>query len=209
MPTCAEPGGRWRQPTTFPIITGTSAGAINAAALHCGADTLTAPCAHRPGVAAVPCQPGVWGRFAERDAQRARWLTLVSWAGRWPLAAHAPQIAAGQQAARKTIGQDGAAGAPAPAFIRRATTEGAGRHGVQLQLGRARHLFESAGARGNRVRSQRKAARDRITHEHLLASSAIPFIFRPRASRWTTTSNTLAMAPCASPRPSPRPSTGG
>ena len=38
-------------------------------------------------------------------------------------------------------------------------------------------FFESAEPVKPWVRSQRKAARDRITHEHLLASSAIPFIF--------------------------------
>ena len=38
-------------------------------------------------------------------------------------------------------------------------------------------FFESAAQVLPWVRSQRKAASDRITHEHLLASSAIPFIF--------------------------------
>ena len=38
-------------------------------------------------------------------------------------------------------------------------------------------FFESAEPVKPWERSQRKAARDRITHEHLLASSAIPFIF--------------------------------
>jgi len=38
-------------------------------------------------------------------------------------------------------------------------------------------FFEAASPVKPWVRSQRKAASDRITHEHLLASSAIPFIF--------------------------------
>ncbi len=79
--------GAGREPNPFPIITGTSAGAINAAALACGADHFDR---------AVRRIAHVWSDFHAQQVYRAdslsvmrsgaRWLTLLSlgWAlARW------------------------------------------------------------------------------------------------------------------------------
>ena len=79
--------GAGREPTPFPIITGTSAGAINAAALACGADDFDRT---------VRRIARVWRQFHAHQVygadslsvmrSGARWLTLVSlgWAlARW------------------------------------------------------------------------------------------------------------------------------
>ena len=78
--------GAGREPNPFPIITGTSAGAINAAALACGADDFDRT---------VRRIARVWRQFHAHQVygadslsvmrSGARWLTLVSlgWAGLW------------------------------------------------------------------------------------------------------------------------------
>ena len=71
--------GAGREPNPFPIVTGTSAGAINAAALACGADQFDR---------AVRRIVRVWSNFHAHHVYRAdsisvmrsgaRWLTLLS-----------------------------------------------------------------------------------------------------------------------------------
>ena len=81
------PGGT---PNPFPVITGSSAGAINASALACRAHDFD-------GATACLCE--VWENFSAEQVDRAdsfgvirtgaRWLTMMSigWAiGRWRLA---------------------------------------------------------------------------------------------------------------------------
>ncbi len=96
-----------------------------------------------------------------------------------------------------------------PRLIRKGHLRSAGRHGVQLQLGRARRLFESAEPVKPWERSQRKAARDRVTHEHLLASSAIPFIFPAKGIEVDDHVEYFGDGSMRQSAPAPRPSTWG
>jgi len=165
-------------PNPFPIITGTSAGAINAAALACGADHFDR---------AVRRIARVWRQFHAGQVygadslsvmrSGARWLTLLSmgWAlARW--SRMRPNSLLNNAPLEKLLVKM----VPLPRLPRLI------RHGHLTALavtassyssGEHVTFFESADPVKPWVRSQRKAARDRITHEHLLASSAIPFIF--------------------------------
>ena len=169
--------GAGQQPNPFPIITGTSAGAINAAALACGADNFDR---------AVRRIARVWRQFHASQVygadslsvmrSGARWLTLVSlgWAlARWrrmrpkSLLDNAPL----EKLLVKMVPL-----VRLPRLIRKGHLQALAVTASSYSSGEHVTFFESAEAVQPWVRSQRKAARDRITHEHLLASSAIPCI---------------------------------
>ena len=163
----------------FPVITGTSAGALNAAALACRADDFDA---------AIAGLADVWRNFRAEQVYRsdsigvirtgARWLTMMSvgWViARWracPAAFAARQRAARRPArrlgARRAGGGDDGAGAPAGPREVTASSYGSGMHVT---------FYEARQGIVPWTRSQRIAVRDTITVPHLLASSAIPFVF--------------------------------
>ncbi len=162
----------------FPVITGTSAGAINAAALACSADDFDS------GVRAL-CE--VWENFHAEQVYRsdsigvirtgARWLTMFSlgWA-----------IARWRRARPRSLLDN----TPLEALLHRMVrTE---RLGEVMRAGHLKALAVTASSYGSGLhvtfyeaardivpwtRSQRIAVHGRITIAHLLASSAIPFIF--------------------------------
>jgi NTE family protein len=162
----------------FPVITGTSAGAINAAALACRADDFDA---------AVDGLCHVWENFSADQVYRsdsigvirtgARWLTMMSlgWA-----------IARWRRARPRSLLDN----APLEALLGRlVSTERLHR---MMREGHLRALAVTASSYGSGLhvtfydalhdiepwtRSQRLAVRDPITVAHLLASSAIPFVF--------------------------------
>ena len=170
--------GAGREPNPFPIITGTSAGAINAAALACGADDFDRT---------VRRIARVWRQFHAHQVygadslsvmrSGARWLTLVSlgWAlARWRRMR--PQSLLDNEPLEKLLVKM----VPLvrlPRLIRKGHLKALAVTASSYSSGEHVTFFESAEPVKPWVRSQRKAARDRITHEHLLASSAIPFIF--------------------------------
>ena len=170
--------GAGGEPNPFPIITGTSAGAINAAALACGADNFDR---------AVRRIARVWRQFHANQVygadslsvmrSGARWLTLVSigWAlARWRRMR--PQSLLDNKPLEKLLVKM----VPLvrlPRLIRKGHLKALAVTASSYSSGEHVTFFESAEEVKPWVRSQRKAARDRITHEHLLASSAIPFIF--------------------------------
>lgn len=170
--------GQGQGPNPFPVITGTSAGAINAAALACGADNFDR---------AVRRIARVWRQFRAGQVygadslsvmrSGARWLTLLSmgWAlARWrrmrprSLLDNAPL----EKLLVKMVPL-----VRLPRLIRKGHLTALAVTASSYSSGEHVTFFESSGPVQPWVRSQRKAARDRITHEHLLASSAIPFIF--------------------------------
>ncbi len=170
--------GAGHEPNPFPIITGTSAGAINAAALACGADNFDR---------AVRRIARVWRQFHANQVygadslsvmrSGARWLTLLSmgWAlARWrrmrprSLLDNAPL----EKLLVKMVPL-----VRLPRLIRQGHLTALAVTASSYSSGEHVTFFESNTPVQPWVRSQRKAARDRITHEHLLASSAIPFIF--------------------------------
>ena len=174
---CRAPAGN-----PFPVITGTSAGAINAAALACRADNFDA---------AVSSLCEVWENFRAEQVYRsdsigvlrtgARWLTMMSlgWLiARWrrarprslldnePLAALLGRLFSAertQQMLREGHLQ---------ALAVTASSYGSGLHVT---------FYQAASDILPWIRSQRIAVRDAITVPHLLASSAIPFVFPAQA----------------------------
>jgi NTE family protein len=167
-------------PTTnpFPVITGTSAGAINAAALACRADDFDA---------AVRALCEVWEGFHAEQVYRsdsigvfrtgARWLTMMSvgWMiARWrrarprslldnaPLELLLQRLVQTEQLRR--VMREG----HLQALAVTASSYGSGLHVT---------FYEAARDILPWTRSQRIAVRSEIAIDHLLASSAIPFIF--------------------------------
>jgi NTE family protein len=162
----------------FPVITGTSAGAINAAALACRADGFDA---------AVANLSEVWRGFSAEQVYRsdsigvirtgARWLTMMSLG--W-------MIARWRRARPRSLLDN----EPLEALLERMVpTE---RLAEVMRAGHLQALAVSASSYGSGMhatfydstndivpwtRSQRIAVRGPITRAHLMASSAIPFVF--------------------------------
>ncbi|MDZ7867526.1 patatin-like phospholipase family protein [Acidovorax sp.] len=174
--------GAGDEPNPFPIITGTSAGAINAAALACGADNFDR---------AVRRIARVWRDFHAHQVYRAdslsvlrsgaRWLSLLSlgWAlARWrrmrprSLLDNAPL----EKLLVKMVPL-----VRLPRLLKKGHLKALAVTASSYSSGEHVTFFETEAPLQPWVRSQRKAARDRITHEHLLASSAIPFVFPAKA----------------------------
>jgi NTE family protein len=162
----------------FPVIAGTSAGAINATALACGADDFD-------GAVSQLCK--VWENFRAEQVYRtdsfgvirtgARWLTMVSigWAiARWrrakprslldnsPLAEFLTRLISTERLHRM-MGEGHLKGLAVTA-----SSYGSGLHVT---------FYDTLGDILPWTRSQRIAVRAAIGVPHLLASSAIPFVF--------------------------------
>ena len=171
---CGEFGG----PNPFPIITGTSAGAINASALACGADDFDG---------AVRQMVDVWKNFHAGQVYRAdslgvlrtgaSWLTLLSlgWLlAKWrrlrpkSLLDNAPLL---------DLLHSMVPLARLPELIGQGHVRALAVTASSYSSGEHVTFFEGADGIAPWLRSQRYAVRARITHEHLLASSAIPFVF--------------------------------
>ncbi|MET0517817.1 MAG: patatin-like phospholipase family protein [Burkholderiaceae bacterium] len=166
------------QVNPFPVIAGTSAGAINAAMLACQADDFCA---------AVDRLVDIWKNIHVEQVYAAdafgvvrsgaRWLTMMSvgWAiARW----------------RRTQPKSLLDNAPLGELLRKAVRldrleqmmdEGhlhaLAISGSSYSSGQHVTFYESRQAIEPWLRSQRLAVRAKLTVEHLMASSAIPFIF--------------------------------
>ncbi len=162
----------------FPVITGTSAGAINAAALACRADDFD------EGVRAL-C--AVWENFRAEQVYRsdsigvirtgASWLTMFSlgWAiARWRRAR--PRSLLDNEPLetllQRLVPMERLRGALRAGHLQ-ALAVTASSYGSGLHV----TFYEAAQDIEPWTRSQRIAVRGEITTKHLLASSAIPFIF--------------------------------
>lgn len=162
----------------FPIIAGTSAGAINAAALACGADDFHT---------AVRRIALVWSNFKVNHIyyadtwglvkNGARWVGMFSlgWAvPRWrrirprSLLDNAPLAAL----IKKMVPLE-----RLPELLAQGHIQALAVTASSYSTGHHVTFFDGAPHLQPWVRSQRMAARGPITHAHLLASSAIPFIF--------------------------------
>ncbi len=162
----------------FPIIVGTSAGAINAAALACRADNFQE---------AVAQLVHVWENFHAEQVYRAdfldalrsgaRWLTLLSlgWMVRRSLKLRPRSLLDNQPLAsllRQLIDLPRLGRAIEHGHLRAlavtASSYSSGRH-VTFYQAINDHQFAS--------KLQREFVFGPIAHEHLLASSAIPFVF--------------------------------
>ena len=162
----------------FGIITGTSAGAINAAALACGADDFDL---------AVRRIVSVWKNFEAHQVYRsdafsvmrtgARWLSLLSlgWViAKWrrlkprSLLNNSPL----EELLRTMVPLE-----RLPELIEQGHLQALAVTASSYSSGHHVTFFEGIDQLQPWIRSQRHAVRDRITHGHLLASSAIPFVF--------------------------------
>jgi NTE family protein len=162
----------------FPIITGTSAGAINAAALACGADDFDGT---------VRNIGAVWRNIHVEQVYRAdslsmlrsgaTWMTLLSlgWlVAKWrrmkprslldnaPLHELLPRLVPLERL---------------PELIAQGHMRALAVTASSYSSGEHITFFEGEERLLPWVRSQRLSVRDRITYTHLLASSAIPFVF--------------------------------
>ena len=162
----------------FPVITGTSAGAINAAALACRADDFD-------GAVARLCH--VWENFSADQVYRADSLGVIRTGARWLTMMSIGWVIARWRRARPRSLLDNK---PLEGLLHRlVSTERLHR---MMREGHLRALAVSASSYGSGLhvtfydsltdivpwtRSQRLAVRDAITVPHLLASSAIPFVF--------------------------------
>ena len=170
--------GAHNEPNPFPIITGTSAGAINASALACGADNFDST---------VRLIAQTWRGFHAHDVYRAdhlsmarsgaKWLTLLSLG--WLLAKWR-RLKPKSLLDNTPLGELLTSLVPLerlPVLIRQGHMQALAVTASSYSSGEHVTFFEGDKRLLPWVRSQRLAVRDRITHAHLLASSAIPFVF--------------------------------
>ena len=168
--------GQARNP--FPIITGTSAGAINASALACGADDFDAT---------VRLIAHTWRNFHAHEVYKAdhismlrsgaSWMTLLSVG--WLLAKWR-RIKPRSLLDNSPLSDLLAKLVPLerlPELIRNGDIQALAVTASSYSSGDHITFFEGDKRLMPWVRSQRLAVRDKITHAHLLASSAIPFVF--------------------------------
>jgi NTE family protein len=162
----------------FPVITGTSAGAINAAALASHCDDFDA------AVAAL-CE--VWENFRAEQVYRSDSIGVIRTGARWLTMMSIGWVIARWRRARPRSLLDNS---PLDALLRQMVS--VGRLHELMNAGHLKALAVTASSysSGTHVtfydsvqdivpwtRSQRVAVRDAITVPHLLASAAIPFVF--------------------------------
>lgn len=158
----------------FPIICGTSAGAINAASLACMAENFGA---------AVDAIVDVWRGFHVHQVYRSDPLGLVATALHWLSAAATGR--SGAQTARSLLDNspladllterldfDGIDRAIAAGRLDAVSITASG-----YATGQSVSFFQGRADMSTWRRAQRKGARTRLKVKHLLASSAIPFVF--------------------------------
>jgi NTE family protein len=170
--------GQGHGPNPFPIITGTSAGAINASALACGSDNFDT---------AVQLIADTWRNFHTEAVYRSDRLSMLRSGAKWVSLLSLGWVLAKWRRVKPRSLLDNS---PLGELLARLVP--LDRLPALLRLGHIQALAVTASSytSGNHVtffegkkhlkpwsRSQRLAVRDRITHAHLLASSAIPFIF--------------------------------
>lgn len=162
----------------FPIITGTSAGAINAAALACGADDFD-------GV--VRRIADVWQGFRTEEVYRADSLSRLDTSRRWHMLLGLAQLFARwrRQQPRSLLDNSPLADLlrrlvpldRLPALMAAGHVQALGVTASSYSSGEHYTFYDAAKPMEPWVRSLRMAVQGRLTHKHLLASSAIPFVF--------------------------------
>ncbi|MEY4099441.1 MAG: hypothetical protein RL300_612 [Pseudomonadota bacterium] len=162
----------------FPIIGGTSAGALNAAAIACGSDDFDGT---------VRKLVHIWRDFHAQDVYRsdsvsmlrsgASWTTLLSMG--WLLAKWR-QVKPKSLLDNTPLAELLKQWVPLerlPWLIRKGHLQALAVSASSYSSGEHITFFQGDRQLTPWVRSNRRGLRDRITYEHLLASSAIPFIF--------------------------------
>jgi len=171
-------GPRARLRSPFGVIVGTSAGAINAAALACHADRYDA---------SVEVLARVWQDFQAEQVYRAdslgvirsgaQWLTMLSlgWViARWRKAKPRSLLDNGplEQLLKRMVPLE-----RLPMMLEQRQLHALAVTASSYTSGEHVTFYSAAQALEPWSRSQRVSVPSTITHTHLLASSAIPFVF--------------------------------
>lgn len=160
----------------FQIYCGTSAGAINCAALAAYADDFP------QGVRRLA---RIWGHFHVNQVFAADWASLAVTSGRWFLAMLLGGLGRYQPLAllnRRPLERLLAASLPLEAIagqIDRGVLHAVSVTASSYSSGQSVTFFEGAATLGPWQRADRCGRPARLTVDHLLASSAIPFVFAP------------------------------
>ena len=170
--------GMAAQRNPFSIITGTSAGALNAAALACGADDFDA---------AVQRMAEMWRNLRVEQVYRTDAFAMLDAAARWRLILGVGQLLARWFRLKPRSLLDNT---PLAELLARMVTferlpglmadghlDALAITASSYSSGEHVTFFQSRTPMTPWMRSQRKAVAAPITHAHLLASSAIPFVF--------------------------------
>lgn len=170
--------GAGSEPNPFPIITGTSAGAINASALACGSDDFDAT---------VRLIADTWRNFRANQVYRADHLSMLRSGAMWMTLLSAGWLLAKWRRIKPRSLLDNSPLSELlarlvpldrlPDLIRQGHIQALAVTASSYSSGDHVTFFEGDKRLMPWVRSQRLAVRDHITHAHLLASSAIPFVF--------------------------------
>ena len=170
--------GDGRRGSPFDVIVGTSAGAINAAALACDADRFPA---------AVARLARLWSSFRARQVYRADALDAVRASARWlglMSASWVPSRWGSPQPRSLLDNEPLRALLHAQLPLRRLPDMLAGGHLRALAVttscytsGEHVTFYDAVGDMQDWTRARRRAVRTRIEVDHLMASAAIPFVF--------------------------------
>jgi len=166
------------QPNPFPIIVGTSAGAINAAALACGADQFDST---------VRLIADSWSHFHAHDIYRADYLGVLRTGATWMTLLSLGWVVARWRRIKPRSLLDNAPLAELlqrlvplerlPYLIRHDHLHALAISASSYSTGDHVTFYQGDKRLQPWVRSHRFGVRQRITQAHLLASSAIPFVF--------------------------------
>jgi len=175
-------GPRSRLQSPFGVICGTSAGAINAAALACNADRFEA---------SVEVIAKVWQNFTADQVYRADAIGVIRSGARWLTMLSVGWVIARWRRARPRSLLDNSPLAELlerlvpldrlPMMLAERQLHALAVTASSYTSGEHFTFYSSAQHIEPWLRSQRVAAPTRLTQAHLLASSAIPFVF-PAAS---------------------------
>ncbi|MDD2926151.1 patatin-like phospholipase family protein [Rhodoferax sp.] len=170
--------GAQDQPNPFPIIAGTSAGALNAAALACGCDQFDNT---------VRMMADLWRNFHADQVYRADSVSMLRTGARWTTLLSLGWLVAKWRRLKPRSLLDNSPLAELltrtvplerlPWLIRKGHLQALAVTASSYSSGEHLTFFQGDKRLQPWVRSHRRGLRDRITHAHLLASSAIPFVF--------------------------------
>lgn len=161
----------------FPVISGTSAGAINAAFLACSADHFDQ---------AMEELVHVWSHFQVEQVYRSDVLGMIRSGARWmSLLSLGWLITQKRLRPKSLLNNDPLSDLlqeridleRLPGLLRDGHLQALAITASSYSTGEHVTFYESCRAVTPWVRNQRLAQHGRLSHQHLLASSAIPFIF--------------------------------
>ncbi len=161
----------------FQVICGTSAGAINAAALACGADD--------PDQATAELLQ-VWSDFTVEQVYESDLLSMLGSGARWLSLLSLGWLLSQKRLRPRALLDNAPLGRllrqrieleRLPALLSAGHLQALAISAFSYTRGEHLTFFESARPMAPWVRNQRLAEACRLTHAHLLASAAIPFVF--------------------------------